>query len=206
MKTHTMSRIINLTLTPKQAADAKYYTSQAARELHVREQNIALLRIVKRSVDARRGALKVNLSLEAFIDDEPQPAPLRFDYPSVEGKREAVVIGAGPAGLFAALRLIESGVKPIIFERGKEVVERGKDIARIQRNQGIDPDSNQQSNTSGTRRSGDFPVGEGISTLSMKCLCRSVTFTPASFSSSAALPTTITSPSSLRQIGSGVPQ
>lgn len=142
MKTHTMSRIINLTLSPKQAADAKYYTSQAARELHVREQNIALLRIVRRSVDARRGALKVNLSLEAFIDDEPQPAPLRFDYPSVEGKREAVVIGAGPAGLFAALRLIESGVKPIIFERGKEVVERGKDIARIQRNQGIDPDSN----------------------------------------------------------------
>lgn len=142
MKTHTMSRIINLTLSPKQAADAKYYTSQAARELHVREQNIALLRIVKRSVDARRGALKVNLSLEAFIDDEPQPAPLRFDYPSVDGKREAVIIGAGPAGLFAALRLIESGVKPIIFERGKEVVERGKDIARIQRNQGIDPDSN----------------------------------------------------------------
>lgn len=142
MKTHTMSRIINLTLSPKQAADAKYYTSQAARELHVREQDIALLRIVKRSVDARRSALKVNLSLEAFIDDEPQPAPLRFDYPSVEGKREAVVIGAGPAGLFAALRLIESGVKPIIFERGKEVVERGKDIARIQRNQGIDPDSN----------------------------------------------------------------
>lgn len=142
MEIHTMSRIINLTLSPKQAADAKYYTSQAARELHVREQNIALLRIVRRSVDARRGALKVNLSLEAFIDDEPQPAPLRFDYPSVEGKREAVVIGAGPAGLFAALRLIESGVKPIIFERGKEVVERGKDIARIQRNQGIDPDSN----------------------------------------------------------------
>lgn len=137
-----MPRIVNLTLSPKQAADAKFYTSQAARTMHVREQDIALLRIVKRSVDARRGALKVNLSLEAFIDDEPQPAPLHFDYPSVEGKRETAIIGAGPAGLFAALRLIESGVKPVIFERGKEVVERGKDIARIQRNQGIDPDSN----------------------------------------------------------------
>ncbi len=137
-----MPKIINLTLSPKQASDAKFYAPLAARELRIKESDIALLRIVKRSVDARRGALKVNLSLEAYIDTEEQPAPLHFDYPSVEGKPEVIIVGAGPAGLYAALRLIELGLKPIIFERGKEVVERGKDIAQIQRNQGVNPDSN----------------------------------------------------------------
>ena len=137
-----MPKIINLTLSPKQASDAKFYAPLVARELRIKESDIALLRIVKRSVDARRGALKVNLSLEAYIDCEEQPAPLHFDYPSVEGKPEVIIIGAGPAGLYAALRLIELGLKPIIFERGKEVVERGKDIAQIQRNQGVNPDSN----------------------------------------------------------------
>ena len=137
-----MPKIVNLTLSPKQASDAKHYAPLVARELRIKESDIALLRIVKRSVDARRGALKVNLSLEAYIDNEEQLAPLHFDYPSVVGKPEIIIIGAGPAGLYAALRLIELGLKPIIFERGKEVVERGKDIAQIQRNQGVDPDSN----------------------------------------------------------------
>ena len=137
-----MPQIVNLTLSPKQASDAKLYTPLVARELRIKESNIALLRIVKRSVDARRGALKVNLSLEAYIDKEEQPAPLHFDYPSVESKSEVIIIGAGPAGLYCALRLIELGLRPILFERGKEVVERGKDIAKIQRNQGVNPDSN----------------------------------------------------------------
>lgn len=137
-----MPQTITLTLTPRQAADPKQYTAQVARALRIDEQDISLLRIIKRSVDARRGALKVNLTFEAFIDREPQPTPIAFDYPSVAGKREAVIVGAGPAGLFAALRLIEKGIRPIIFERGKEVVERGKDIALIQRNKGINPDSN----------------------------------------------------------------
>ena len=68
-----MPQIVNLTLSPKQASDAKIYTPLVARELRIKESDIALLRIVKRSVDARRGALKVNLSLEAYIDKEEQP-------------------------------------------------------------------------------------------------------------------------------------
>ena len=137
-----MPRKVDLILSPKQASSADYYVPIVARELRVNQSDIALLRIVKRSVDARRGALKVNLSIEAYIDNEEQPSPLNFDYPSVAGKPEVIIVGAGPAGLYAALRLIELGYRPIILERGKEVVERGKDIAKIQRNQGVNPDSN----------------------------------------------------------------
>ena len=137
-----MSVTVTLSLTPRQAADKRLHAALVARELRMREQDIALLRLVKRSVDARRGALKVNMTWEAFVDNEPMPEPLAFDYPSVAGKPEVVVVGAGPAGLFAALRLIENGIRPILLERGKDVVERGKDIAQIQRGRGLNPDSN----------------------------------------------------------------
>ena len=137
-----MSVTVTLSLTPRQAADKRLHAALVARELRMREQDIALLRLVKRSVDARRGALKVNMTWEAFVDNEPMPEPLTFDYPSVAGKPEVVVVGAGPAGLFAALRLIENGIRPILLERGKDVVERGKDIAQIQRGRGLNPDSN----------------------------------------------------------------
>ena len=137
-----MGQKINLTLTPKQAADSSFYTAAVARQMGIKQSDIALLRIVKRSVDARRGTLKVNLTLEAFLDFEPMPEPIHFDYPNIENGTPIIIIGAGPAGLFAALRLIELGLKPIIFERGKDVAERGKDIAQIQRGGVIDPDSN----------------------------------------------------------------
>ena len=137
-----MAQKIILTLTPKQASDSKFYTAAVARQMGIKQSDIALLRIVKRSVDARRGTLKVNLTLEAFLDFEPMPEPIHFDYPNVENGTPIIIIGAGPAGLFAALRLIELGLKPMIFERGKDVAERGKDIAQIQRGGVIDPDSN----------------------------------------------------------------
>jgi uncharacterized FAD-dependent dehydrogenase len=97
--------------------------------------------VVKRSVDARKSP-KVNLTIELYVDDEPQPDPVHFDYPDVTGRTRVVIVGGGPAGLFCALRLIESGLRPVILERGKEVAERGKDIARINRGGGVDPDSN----------------------------------------------------------------
>ncbi|MDR2882769.1 MAG: FAD-binding protein [Alistipes sp.] len=136
-----MPLTISLQLSPKQAADPKTYIPIAARRAGVADTRVALARVVKRSVDARRSP-KINLTVELYIDSEPQPAPLHFDYPDVGAKTPVVIIGSGPAGLFAALRLIELGYKPIVLERGKEVVERGKDIARINRNQGVDPDSN----------------------------------------------------------------
>ena len=137
-----MPQQITLTLTPRQAADAKFYTAQAARRMGIRESDIALARVVKRSIDARQRQVKVNLTLEIYADREPQPGPVHFDYPSVEGRTEVVIVGSGPAGLFAALRLIELGLRPVILERGRDVSARKRDIAQINRNGAVDPDSN----------------------------------------------------------------
>ncbi|MEG2614271.1 MAG: FAD-dependent oxidoreductase [Alistipes sp.] len=137
-----MPQNITLVLTPQQAADAKFYTAQAAHSMGLEQSNIALVRVVKRSIDARRGQPKVNLTLEIYSDLEPQPAPVHFDYPSVAGRTEVVIVGSGPAGLFAALRLIELGLRPVILERGRAVLERKQDIAQINRNAEVNPDSN----------------------------------------------------------------
>ena len=133
---------LTLVLTPKQAADVKYYTEQAARRAGVAEQDVALVRVVGRSIDARQRQPKVNLTLEVYADCEPQPAPVHFDYPSVAGRTEVVIVGSGPAGLFTALRLIERGYRPVILERGRDVSARKRDIAQINRNGDVDPDSN----------------------------------------------------------------
>ena len=137
-----MPQKITLTLTPRQAADPKFYTSQAARRIGISDKEIALARVVGRSIDARQRQVKVNLTLELYIDREPQPAPVHFDYPSVAGRTEVVIVGGGPAGLFAALRLIELGYRPVILERGRDVSTRKRDLAQINRNGAVDPDSN----------------------------------------------------------------
>lgn len=137
-----MPQTITLRLLPREAADAKHYTALAARRLGIAEQQVALVRVVKRSIDARQRQPWVNLTLELYIDQESQPEPIHFDYPSVAGKSEVVVVGSGPAGLFAALRLIELGLKPILLERGREVSARKVDIACINRGGEVNPDSN----------------------------------------------------------------
>ncbi len=137
-----MSRQITLVLSPREAADVRFYTALAARRMGVAERDVALVRVVKRSIDARQRQPKVNLTLEIFVDGEPTPGPVHFDYPSVAGRTEVVIVGAGPAGLFAALRLIELGLRPVLLERGRDVSARKVDIARINRNGRVDPDSN----------------------------------------------------------------
>ena len=108
-----------------------YYTAEAARKMGVREDNIALVRVLRRSIDARRKPVKVNLSLEIFIDNEPQPEPIHFDYPDVSHATEVVIVGSGPAGLFAALRLIELGWKPRILEVGFRISFRSPDSSQV---------------------------------------------------------------------------
>ena len=116
------------------------------REAHEAEQQ---WRVVKRSIDARQRELRVHLTI--LTDDAGKPvakdAPIPLYEPPVyqdvhDAERSAVIIGAGPAGLFAALTLLEHGIKPVIYERGKEVSERKKDIALLNRNEGLNPESN----------------------------------------------------------------
>ncbi|MFI3324420.1 MAG: FAD-dependent protein [Rikenellaceae bacterium] len=137
-----MSHKITLTLTPKQSADPKFYTAEAAHKVGIKDSDVALLRVVKRSIDARQRQVKVNLTVELFEESDPTPPPIHFDYPSVAGRTPVIVVGSGPAGLFAALRLIELGLRPIILERGRDVSARKRDIAQINRNEQIDPNSN----------------------------------------------------------------
>ena len=116
------------------------------REAYIAEQQ---WRVVKRSVDARQRELHVHLTI--LTDDKGKPVPKDAPIPLYEppvfqdvhnAERSVVIIGAGPAGLFAALTLLEHGIKPIIYERGKEVSERKKDIALLNRNEGLNPESN----------------------------------------------------------------
>ncbi len=125
--------------------DARQYIL-SPREAYVAEQQ---WRVVKKSVDARQRELKVHLTV--LTDEQGKPiskdAPIPLYEPPVfqdvhQAKRSAVIIGAGPAGLFAALTLLEHGIKPVIYERGKEVSERKKDIALLNRNEGLNPESN----------------------------------------------------------------
>ncbi|MBQ2248256.1 MAG: FAD-dependent monooxygenase [Tidjanibacter sp.] len=137
-----MAKTLNLTLSPKQAASTEAWLGIAVRTLGVRRDQVALARVLKRSVDARHQTPKVLLTVEIFVDGDQMPPEIHFDYPDVNGATEVVIVGGGPAGLFAALRLIELGLKPVILERGKDVAERRRDIAQIHRGAGVDKESN----------------------------------------------------------------
>lgn len=128
-----------LTLTPEQALDHSFILGT----LQKKDKKIRSFKIVRKSIDARQKDIKINLELLASYEESINLEPLIKEYKPVEkNARQIVIVGAGPAGLFAGLKAIELGLRPIIVERGKSVDERRKDIADISRKGKIDPDSN----------------------------------------------------------------
>jgi uncharacterized protein len=138
-----MPKKVILSLDPEAAADDSVIRKTAAAIVKTDQADLNGIRIIRRSVDARQRIIKVNLIVEVFSGNEPVSPPLSpFIANNVSSCREVLIAGAGPAGLFAALRLIELGLRPVIVERGKDVSARKKDIAKISREHIVDPDSN----------------------------------------------------------------
>ena len=132
-----------LRILPEQAASEQSLKQYISREKGLDVRTINAIRILKRSIDARQRTIYINLTIRVFVNETPSEDEFeRTDYPNVEGRPAVVVVGAGPGGLFAALKLIELGLRPIVVERGKNVRERKEDLARISREHKVDAESN----------------------------------------------------------------
>jgi uncharacterized FAD-dependent dehydrogenase len=138
-----MIRELQLRILPEEAFDEESLRRVAGRETGYATEAINAVRVIKRSIDARRRRVYINISVRVFINEEPaEKTHQMFEYRDVSQAAPVVVVGAGPGGLFAALRLIELGLRPVVIERGKNVRERKKDIALISREHRINPESN----------------------------------------------------------------
>ena len=138
-----MIKEFQIRLLPQQAHSEQSIIEYLAKEKGMDARTVKHVRVLKRSVDARQRTVYVNLSLRVYINELPQDEEfVRTVYPDVSQKPRVIVVGAGPAGLFAALRLIEEGFKPVVIERGKNVRERKKDLAMITKTQKVDAESN----------------------------------------------------------------
>lgn len=138
-----MLKQLNIRVAPNIAADERLLTRYAAGETGIDARTVKGLRIRRRSIDARQRQIYINLSIDLYINE--MPPRLDFEpiyYGDVSRAPRVIVVGAGPGGLFAALRLIELGKRPVVLERGKDVHERRKDIALISRRHTVDPESN----------------------------------------------------------------
>lgn len=139
-----MPKELLIQVAPEVAANDFLLRQHVAKMIQVSLPEVQHISIHKRSIDARQKAIKINLKLMVFFQDEPfaeQKIGLP-DYPDVANQKEVIVIGAGPAGLFAALQLIEVGLKPVVIERGKDVRGRRRDLKAINRDHIVNEDSN----------------------------------------------------------------
>lgn len=139
-----MPKELLIQVAPEVAANDFLLKDHVAKMIRVSVSEVQHISIVKRSIDARQKAIKINLKLMIFFQEEPfseQKIELP-NYPNVSNQQEVIVIGAGPAGLFAALQLIEVGLKPIVIERGKDVRGRRRDLKAINVDHIVNEDSN----------------------------------------------------------------
>ena len=134
---------VDLVLTPYQAFDKDNFLPIAAQKAGFDVSDIQDFKIIHKSVDARGRDITINLKISLFTGfEKPQNIAENYHYQNVENSPEVVVVGAGPAGLFAALRLVELGYKPIVLERGKNVHDRKRDIAALSTKNILDENSN----------------------------------------------------------------
>ena len=138
-----MTLEIQLRVTPEIAANEQQLKAYLSKEKGLNLNDITAVRILKRSIDARQRTIFVNLKVRVYANEMPAEDEYEHTiYNNVEGKPQVIIVGAGPGGLFAALRLIELGLRPVVVERGKDVRERKKDLARISREHTVNPESN----------------------------------------------------------------
>lgn len=141
-----MQRQVELWLSPREASTLNDFKPLLSRKTNIPKNRISSYQVIKKSIDARGAHVKIIMLFNVFIDEQPQTEPsVKTWWPRVRSNKRVIVVGAGPAGLFAALSLIEHGIKPIIIERGKDVSQRKADVATINRPQTasyINPDSN----------------------------------------------------------------
>lgn len=138
-----MPRELQIQVAPEVAAKQPLLTAHVAKLIQVKPEEITHIAIIKRSIDARQKAIKINLKVAIFINEPFNETRIPLpDYKDVSNSREVIIVGAGPAGLFAALQLIELGLKPIVLERGKDVQDRRRDLKAINRDHIVNEDSN----------------------------------------------------------------
>lgn len=132
-----------LRVLPQQAYNEEAIKQYLSRENGLDIRTLNVVRVLKKSIDARQRTIYVNLNVRAYINEYPQDDEFqRTEYPNVADKPQVIVVGEGPGGLFASLKLIELGYRPIVLERGKDVRERKKDLALITKTQKVDAESN----------------------------------------------------------------
>ena len=134
---------LSIRIQPQIAGNEDSIKEYISKEKAIDVRTIHAIRILKRSIDARHKDIFVNLTMDIYINEEPKEDEFTHThYHSVEGKPQVIVVGAGPGGLFASLKLIELGLRPIIIERGKKVRDRKLDIAKISKEHYVNPESN----------------------------------------------------------------
>lgn len=136
-----MIKEIELSIHPDFVFDYEFQKKQAAKKLRLNPLEISAVQVIRRSIDARKSPV-YKLRAFVFINETPQDLFQEIIFKPVKSKKKVLIIGGGPAGMFAALRLIELGIKPVIIERGKDVQKRRRDLKAIQRDHVVDPDSN----------------------------------------------------------------
>ena len=137
-----MIKQIEISVNVSEITDPGILTTMSAKSLNIDKEQIAAVIPLKKSIDARSRNIVFRILVDVYIGETPNEYERKIDYKPVSGNKDVIIVGFGPAGMFASLKLIELGIKPIVIERGKDVQTRRRDIRNIQQDHIVNPDSN----------------------------------------------------------------